>query len=265
MALEKRRAEKTHLFPRTLSESIYNYLKEAIFRNDLKANQPINEKQIAEQFGVSMTPVREAVLRLGAEGFVTINSHREAVVREISFREIKEIFQVMAVLDSLGSSLAVDSMSQEDIEEIERLTREMEVKCRQGSIEAYMALNLDVHKKIWEHIPNAFLQSTLLQANDQMLRYNYARSHAFRKPGVLERSMEEHRLILETLKARNKERLSSLILRHWGSVLQPSPFEEGLKEYLSNEGKEVRKEKRIKIEGKRGEASGSPDASGTGI
>jgi len=234
-------AEKNkYSIPKTLSQTIYNHIKESIINNVLKANQKINEKEIAQLFGVSTTPVREAVLRLGAEGFVTLDSHREAVVKEISYKEIKDIFQVLGILDSLGSSLAVDNLSPEDLKEIEDLTKKMEQHCLQNSIEEFMAVNIDVHKRIWECIPNKFLQSTLLYVNDQMLRYNYARSYAFRKPGVLEKSMEEHKEILEALKSRDKKQVKNLLLKHWGSFLHPSPFEEGLKEYLSNEGKEVR-------------------------
>ena len=234
-------AEKNkYSIPKTLSQTIYNHIKESIINNVLKANQKINEKEIAQLFCVSTTPVREAVLRLGAEGFVTLDSHREAVVKEISYKEIKDIFQVLGILDSLGSSLAVDNLSPEDLKEIEDLTKKMEQHCLQNSIEEFMAVNIDVHKRIWECIPNKFLQSTLLYVNDQMLRYNYARSYAFRKPGVLEKSMEEHKEILEALKSRDKKQVKNLLLKHWGSFLHPSPFEEGLKEYLSNEGKEVR-------------------------
>ncbi|MDH4220378.1 MAG: GntR family transcriptional regulator [Candidatus Aminicenantes bacterium] len=225
-----------HSIPKTLSQSIYNYLKESIINNKLKANQRINDKEIASIFGISTTPVREAILRLGAEGFVTINSHREALVREISFNELKEIFQVLAHLDSLASSLALNNLSPEKIKEIERLTKEMEKHCHRNSIETYMDLNVDVHKKIWESIPNRFLQSVLQHINNQMLRYNNARFYAFQKHrGALEKSMADHKEILKALKNKDKRKIRSLLLKHWGSILKPSPFEKGLKEYLIKE------------------------------
>lgn len=230
--------------PKTLSQSIYNYLKESIINNTLKANQKINDKEIAKLFGVSTTPVREAVLRLGAEGFVTINSHREALIKEISYEELKEIFQVLSFLDSIGTSSFIDCISSETIKELESLTEELEGSCHIDSIEKFMAINLDIHKKIWECFPNRFLKSTLQFINDQMLRYNYARLYAFKKPGALKRSLEEHKKIIETLKNKDKKSLKEQIANHWGSLLQPSPFKEGLKEYLSTETKEVKTEKK---------------------
>jgi DNA-binding GntR family transcriptional regulator len=229
-----------HTIPKTLSQSIYNYLKDSIINNKLKANQKINEKEIANHFQVSTTPVREAVLKLGAEGFVNINSHREAVVKEVSLMELKEIFQVLGTLDSLATGLAADNLNPEDMKKLEDLTKKMERQCQINSVEKYSSLNLAIHIKIWESLPNKFLKAALQNVYDQLQRYNYARFYAFRKPGVLERSLNEHKEILQALKNKDQKKLRTLMIKHWGSLLQPSPFEDGLKEYLNNEQKEVR-------------------------
>ena len=119
---KKLRSLPDPIIPKTLSQSIYNYLKEAIISHQLKASQRINEKEIADLFQVSITPVREAVLRLGAEGFIDSNFHREAVIKEVSYRELKEIFQVLGVLDSVAVGLILDTINQEELKELESLT-----------------------------------------------------------------------------------------------------------------------------------------------
>jgi len=235
-----------YAFPKTLSQSIYNYLKDSIINNKLKSNQRIHEKEIAGLFGVSTTPVREAVLRLGAEGFVNISSHRESIVKEVSYQELKEILQILATLDSLGTPIAVDNLDQEALDELEELTKQLEGSCHVNSIEKFIAVNQKIHKKIWKYIPSKKLQENIYNVNDQLLRYNYARIYAFRKPGVLEKSLAEHREILKTLKNKDKKKLKALMSKHWGSFLRPSPLKEGLKEYLSNEKKEVKIEERKK-------------------
>lgn len=246
--MEKKGNPAGHTIPKTLSQSVYNYLKDAIINNELKANQKINEKEIANHFQVSTTPVREAVLKLGAEGFVNINSHREAVIKEISYVELKEILQVLGTLDSLALNLAADNLNPDDIKELEDLTKKMERHCQVSSIEKYLSINFVIHSKIWLSLPNIFLKDTLQYVYNQLQRYNYARFYAFRKPGVLERSLNEHKEILAALKSKDKKQLKTLMKKHWGSLLQPSPFEDGLKEYLNNEQKEVRitEEKRQK-------------------
>jgi len=218
--------------PKTISQSIYNYIKDSIINNKFKANQKINEKEIAQLFDVSTTPVREAVLRLGAEGFVTINSHRESVIKEVSYKELKNIFQVLGTLDSLATGLAAGNISPENLKKIEEMTDEMERYCSIDYVEKYMAINLDIHNKIWESVPNKFLQTTLHYVNNHMLRYNYARFHAYRKHGALERSMADHKEILKDLKNKDKTKLENLMLKHWISLLELPTFNDGLKEYL---------------------------------
>ncbi len=229
--------------PKTLGQLIYNYIRDAIIKNKLKANQKINEKEIAEYFQVSTTPVREAVLRLGAEGFVTINSHREAVVKEISFQELKEILKVLSVLDSSAMELAIESLTPQDIEELEDLTAKLARNCQMDSIDKFLELNTAIHNRLWQNLPNAFLRETLRYVHNQLLRYNYARFSAFRKPGALEKSLEEHEHILKVLKARDKRAIREFIAKHWRSLLQPSTFEEGLREFIQIGGEKRVKEK----------------------
>jgi DNA-binding GntR family transcriptional regulator len=231
---KKLRSFPEPIIPKTLSQSIYNYLKEAIISHQLKPNQRINEKEIAELFQVSITPVREAVLRLGAEGFVDSNFHREAAVKEVSYQELNEIFQVLSVLDSLAVGLILDAINQEGLKELEGLTKRMERHCHLNSIDKFMDLNVTIHNKIWELLPNKFLQTTLRYINAQTLRYSYAFLQAFRKQGVLKRSLDEHKEILRALKNKDKKKLKGLMSKHWGSLLESSPSESRWKEYLDD-------------------------------
>lgn len=227
-----------YIIPRTLSESIYIYLKDAIIKNKLKANQRIIDKEIAGLFNVSTTPVREAVLRLSAEGFVTIDSHREAVVKAISYDELKDIFQVMSILDSSAAVMVLDHLSREDIKDLEDLVKEMERNYNKNSLEKYLALNNAMHLMLWERLSNKILRSTLQKINNQMLRYNNARVIVFHKKEVLEKSMNDHREILNAIKAKDKNKLKNLMLKHWEKPNLLSPFEKGIKEYLNKKGGE---------------------------
>jgi|GEM_PF-378926 len=235
--------------PKTLGQLIYNYIRDAIIKNKLKANQKINEKEIAEYFQVSTTPVREAVLRLGAEGFVTINSHREAVVKEISFEELKEILQVLSILDSSAMELAIENLTPQDLEELEDLTAKLARHCQLDSIDKFMEINTAIHNRLWQNLPNAFLRETLRYVHNQLLRYNYARFSAFRKQGTLEKSLEEHQHILKVLKAKDKRAIREFMAKHWGSLLQPSTFEEGLREFIQTKGGEKRVKEKEREEG----------------
>lgn len=222
--------------PKTLSETIYNYLKEAIVSGTIKSGQRVIEKEIAGLFKISTTPVREAVLKLGAEGYIAIDSHRKAVVKKVSFEELKNIFQVLATLDQLAASQVIDHIQPDSIEFLEKMTIYMKRVSEPANVEKYLEANVAIHNKIWESLPNKTLEKTLLFVHDQLLRYNHARNITFQKPGVLENSMKEHEKILAALKNKNKKELRSIQKKHWST----------LKNYISLINKPEKGQKEVK-------------------
>lgn len=113
---------------------------------------------------------------LGAEGLVTIKSHKEVAVKKLSHEEIKEIFKVLSILESYAVTLAADNIEDKDLKEIEDLHREMARYCRKNSIEKYCELNRAIHNKLWELVPNKFLQVTLHGVHNQFQRYKERKS-----------------------------------------------------------------------------------------
>ena len=220
---------------RTMSEFIYNSLKDSIINNELKANQRINEKELVEYFKVSRTPVREAILRLEAKGFVKIDSYRRAIVKEISYKELMEIFQVLGALDRLALSQAVDNLTSQNINKLESLIKKMEEYCNLESIEKYFEFNEKFHDEIWKAVENRLLLEILYSVRDRMQRYTYARIFAFKKPEALEKSMKQHKALLTALKRKDKEKLKKMIVEHRTSLLKFAPYANELKEYLSTE------------------------------
>jgi len=203
--------------PKTLSQSIYSYLKESIVKNELKPNQKIDEKEVANNFGVSRTPVREAVLRLAAEGFVKITSHRESVVREVSYKELKDIFQVIGVLDSFAMTSIVDVINPDELIKVEKMTVKMKNYFQLNEVEKFIDVNYAIHDLLWDNLTdiNNYLQKTLRQCIIQIRLCYYALNTVFRRPEILERSMNAHEEIMEALKTKNKKKLKIITLEHW--------------------------------------------------
>jgi len=216
--------------PRTLSQSIYNYLKDAIIGNQLQANQRIIEKEIAARFGVSTTPVREAVLRLGAEGYISIDSHRKAVVREISIKEIKDIYTVLAHLDSFAAGEAIGHISNQAKAELHAMTQQMASACRDHDADAFLEINGEIHERIWAELPNQVLRRTLLDVHGQLLRYTHARIKAYRAPRIMEASLAEHQDILEAIEKKDRKRIKSIIRRNWRIMPEALPIEKDKKQ-----------------------------------
>ena len=233
----KKNTTSKYPLPRTMSEFIYNNLKDAIMNNELKANQRINEKELSEAFHVSRTPVREAVLMLAAEGFVKIDSYRRAIVKEVTFEELSEIIQVMGALDRLAMELVVDNLSPEDIKKLEDITKKMRKYYKTNSVEKFMQLNVSFHNKLWSNVPNKYLRDMLYLARDHKERYTYARLYAYKKLGSMEKSMKQHEELLDTIKTKDKSKLKSLIVRHRNVLLESADDKKEIKKYLMNENK----------------------------
>jgi DNA-binding GntR family transcriptional regulator len=210
----------TNSIPKTLSESVYNNLRTGIINNELKAGQRIYEKEIAKLYGVSTTPVREAFLRLNAEGFISIDSHRKASVRQISYKELEDIFLVMSDLDALAVSQAIEHISPDCIQDIEELIAEMEEICASAFVERFLELNTAIHYKIWSAISNKVMERTLHYVHGQLLRYNYATYVVFQDPEIMKRSLGEHKKILNALKNKNKREIKKFIKTHWSFLIQ---------------------------------------------
>jgi DNA-binding GntR family transcriptional regulator len=223
--------------PRTMSEFIYASLKEAILSNEIQANQRINENEIAERFHMSRTPVREAVLRLAAEGFVKIDSYRRAIVKAISFEELREILDVLGALDRLAVSLAIDAMADQDIDRLERITQKMERYCSLKTIEKYIHVNAEFHNELWKSVPNIFLLEILYLVSDKKERYFYSRLLAYKNPGFLERSMKHHWDLMDAIKRRDKEKLMALIVEHRHILLESEAHEDQMRGYIKSKEK----------------------------
>ncbi len=214
----------TQTIPKTLSQSIYNYLKDAIITNELKANQRIIDKDVAQTFGVSTTPVREALHRLAAEGYISIDSRRKTVVKEISYEELRDIFEVMADLDAIVMKQVADHIQPEHIQELRALTEQMEQVGKSNDIEKYLELNTTIHSKIWEILPNKILQKAIEFVFSHAQRYSYARIVAFlQDPAVLDKSIKEHKGILRALEDKDKRALKSLVESNWNLLLDRLP------------------------------------------
>src|SRR4030067_1260786 len=201
-------------FPRTMSEYIYSSLKKAILNNEFKPNQRINEKEIAERFHVSRTPVREAVLRLASESFIRIDSYRRAVVKEISYEELKEIMEVLAALDTLAISLAIDTISPREVSKLEKLTEKMATVCNLKTVDKFMQANAEFHNELWKSVPNGFLREVLYLVRDKKERGAYTRLTVLKSPGYLQRSISHHWELLKAIKKRDKDKLRMLIVEH---------------------------------------------------
>jgi len=224
------------LLPRTISDYIYENLKEAILNNELKANQRINEKDLAESFQVSRTPVREAVLKLAAQGFVQIDSYKRAVVKEVSYEELEEILQVLAVLDQMALDMALDYLGPKEISKLEMLTQRMEEYSHPDTAEKYLQADGAFHREIWKVVPNNFLKELLLSVKEKKERYMYASIRSCTNTDKFECGLRLHRELISAIKARDRKRLRDFAASRQHTLLSALGGQQELMDFFRSTG-----------------------------
>lgn len=184
------------------AEGVYRTLREAILSQVLAPTTKLAEEELAGRFGISRTPVREAILRLEAEGLASRTSGRTATVTEISPREIVEIYEVRAVIDGLAAELAATHIEPPAISSLEWINEQMRQAGESGDFPTLMELNLRFHAEIGEASQNIFLRQTMQTVHDRVRRLpGTTFSYGERWKEVL----EEHGAIIAALRDHDPE------------------------------------------------------------
>ncbi len=199
-----------------LSQKVYRALKTEIIKGSLKPGTKLLEGKIAEQMGVSRTPVREALKELAAEGFVKMNPNQAVVVSNASVEDVQEVLQIRGVLEGLAARLATRMISEEEIKELEKYQKQMEYYTKKDDVLAFSEMDAEFHELILNVCGNNRLIQIRKNLSDQARRY---RIRSLSVPGRLKYSLKEHQEIVEELKRKNAEQADRLSQKHIENVL----------------------------------------------
>lgn len=203
-------------YPRTRqassrAELVYITLRQDILNNTYRPGQRLSEEAIAQELNVSRTPVREALKRLHAEGFVEITPHRGAVVRDPSGEELAELCTVREVLEGLAARLAARSISLIEVYSLERLLAEMEAAMAEGRLADLDALNFQFHETIWIASRNRYLAHQLRQLRQFVHRLQES---TLTVQGRKEEAYREHKALFEACAAGDPDEAERLAREH---------------------------------------------------
>lgn len=156
---------------RTISEEVYDALKRDVLTLAIAPGAPIREQEVAERYGSSRVPVREALSRLHQEGFLDSVPYRGYTARQISLREIADSFDLRLVLETHAAELAAEKASAEELDELDRLGA---IEYRPKDVDSYtefLDLNLEYHVAIAEVAGNTKLKRALRELLESMQRF----------------------------------------------------------------------------------------------
>jgi len=208
--------EKPYQRPATLSESIYGHLKKAIMEGTLRPGQRIMEKEFAELFKTSTTPVREAFQKLSAEKYIVIKSRRDVTVAAVTRKEIADLFEVARVLDALAARKAIPNLTEADLSELREMTGRLGDFYRQDRVNDYFVVNWKIHDRLWRACGNEFLYQILSASADKyVFLSNHFFSHGKGSPEFA-KSFQDHLDLMEALEKRTVPAVERILLSHWG-------------------------------------------------
>ena len=185
-----------------LREVVYETLREAIRNGALTPGERLMEIQLAEELGVSRTPVREAIRKLELERFVVMLPRRGTYVANLSLKDINEVFEIRAALDGLAAGLAAERITEEELEQMERLLVEIADCIEQHNNQKIVEADEAFHDILYRASRNERLVGIICNLREQFARF---RSVSIKYPGRLQNTLEEHRQLVEAIAQRNPE------------------------------------------------------------
>jgi DNA-binding GntR family transcriptional regulator len=213
---------------KSLTEQVCDYLRKCMEDGILKPGDPVDEKSLCEKLNVSRTPIREALHLLHGEGLITILPRRRIYVNELKLEDIEKIYQVVGPLEGEAALAAIEKMSEEDIQQLENLTKDMRQSLERGDFDKYEHTNMKIHDLFLEKNDNEILNRIVRLLKK---RY-YTFPQIMTKKKILKKeipqwdlvSMEYHEKMVELCKKRDKKGIRKLIRDYHWSFKKNRPF-----------------------------------------
>ncbi len=191
----------SRLKPRPLYEEVAELLRQRIFASkpgDLEPGAWIDELKLAQEYGISRTPLREAIKVLAAEGLITMKMRRGAYVTEVNAKDLRDVFHLMAVLEADAAATAATSATDAQIKELEAIHQQLE-KSTKDRVK-FFTVNEAFHVKLLEIADNRWRDQIVADLR-KVMKLNRAQS--LLKAGRIEESLAEHAAIMAALKKRD--------------------------------------------------------------
>lgn len=205
MALRRLRVQiDNHM---TLREKIVETVRQAIINGHLPPGTRVAEPELADKFGISRTPIREAFRQLESEGFITVVPRKGAVVASFSEKDISDFYDIKMVLEGYAARCAARRLTEKDIARMEAVNRQMETAAAKKDIRKVFSLHNEFHDVFLAASGNEKLKALVDNMVMQFQRFRILLS----MPGRIEGSIRQHWEIIEAFRKKNAALAASLV------------------------------------------------------
>lgn len=194
-----------------LYEEVAERLRQRIFSHELRPGSWVDEQALAEEFGISRTPLREALKVLAAEGLVTLKPRRGCYVTELSDEDLDQIIDIVAMLEGRCALEATRRLGAGALQQLESLHDGLERAASRNDIDDFFEANQEFHRTLQQLTGNPWLLQVIQDLRKVM---KLSRHHSLFREGRLMRSLEEHRAIMGAIRDRDPERAEAAMRAH---------------------------------------------------
>ena len=194
-----------------LRDLVLEAIRSAIMNGTLQPRERLMEIQLAEELGVSRTPIREALRKLELEGFIVMVPRKGAYVADLSFKDIADVFEIRAALEGLAAGLAAERITEDELENMERLIVGKQEAINSGDIDKLVEVDTSFHELLYKASRNNRLAAIISNLREQIQRFRLT-SLSF--PGRNKESLQEHKQLVEAIQARDSQLARQLAQEH---------------------------------------------------
>src|SRR5512136_799218 len=200
----KRNIEK-HL---TLREKILETIRDAILRGALKPGEKVAEPELAERFGISRTPIREAFRQLESEGYLTVFPRKGAVVVSFSQRDIEEFYAIKSILEGYAARRACEKLTPREMDKLQTINDRLALLAEEGDVKQFFKVHNSFHDLFVKAADNGKLTELI---TGLVGRFQRLRIASLSIPGRMEFSVKEHQKIIDAFKNKDADLAESLV------------------------------------------------------
>ena len=207
------------LAPRALYEEVAESLRQRIFNRELAPGSWIDELKIAEAFGISRTPLREALKVLAAEGLVTMKVRRGAYVTEVSEQDLAEVYHLLSLLESDAAGTVAAKANPAELAELQALHQQLEAAVAPGQQdrEQFFRINEQFHMRLLDIASNRWSRQMVVDLR-KVMKLN--RHNSLLKSGRIEESLAEHRRLMAAIAQRDAIAAAARMQEHFRNGLE---------------------------------------------
>jgi DNA-binding GntR family transcriptional regulator len=203
----------------TLREKILENIRDSIVSGTLKAGSRVSEPELADQYGISRTPIREAFRQLESEGYLTVIPRRGAIVSEFTPKDIEEFYAIKSIMEGYAARRACERLSSKDLDRLQAINNKLADLAGHGDIKHFFKIHSEFHELFIKAADNEKLHELIagLVTKFQRLRFT-----SLSLPGRMAVSVQEHEKIIDAFRKKDADLAEALVRKnaeYGGSVL----------------------------------------------